>query len=409
MNPNLQTLDFITYTLPNGPSSVPTYTLHAVNLTDLTDSIPPAIVTASNILKNGAAVNFDATYQRQRAALLYSNMNGLDIDGKVYAAFSSWCDLQGNQSRGWLLGWDATTLAPLPANQLDNKLASSPNNFFLSSIWMSGSGIATDDKGNLWFATGNSDPSGTTYQGVGNGLYNIQESVVRISSDLTHVIDLFTPYYWANLDAADLDFGSGGVVKILPQAASSPPLLAAAGKNGVMYLLNANNMGGYTPGGPDNVVGQANIGGCWCAPSNFLGTDGIGRIVSSGGGAAGDAVIVWKINQTPAATQLVQESTAQINNGTEQDPGFFTSVSSNGQSPAIIWAVGRPQSATAPTLTLDAFAATPSNGTLPLLSSYPAGPWPNVNGNANIVPVVANGQVYVASYQLLTIFGLAYP
>jgi hypothetical protein len=62
-----------------------------------------------------------------------------------------------------------------------------------------------------------------------------------------------------------------------------------------MYLLNANNMGGYTPGGPDNVVGQANIGGCWCAPSNFLGTDGIGRIVSSGGGAAGDAVIVWKL------------------------------------------------------------------------------------------------------------------
>ena len=35
-----------------------------------------------------------------------------------------------------------------------------------------------------------------------------------------------------------------------------------------------------------------------------------------------------------------------------------------------------------------------------------AGSWPNVGGNSNLVPVVANGEVFVASNKLLQIFGL---
>jgi hypothetical protein len=35
-----------------------------------------------------------------------------------------------------------------------------------------------------------------------------------------------------------------------------------------------------------------------------------------------------------------------------------------------------------------------------------AGYWPNSQANANIVPVVANGKVYVASYGQVDIFGL---
>ena len=40
------------------------------------------------------------------------------------------------------------------------------------------------------------------------------------------------------------------------------------------------------------------------------------------------------------------------------------------------------------------------------LFSAVAGNWPNTGGNANIVPVVANGKVYVASNKKLSIFGL---
>ena len=41
-----------------------------------------------------------------------------------------------------------------------------------------------------------------------------------------------------------------------------------------------------------------------------------------------------------------------------------------------------------------------------LLFSSPAGSWPHIGGNANIVPVVANGKVYVAANKALTIFGV---
>ena len=41
-----------------------------------------------------------------------------------------------------------------------------------------------------------------------------------------------------------------------------------------------------------------------------------------------------------------------------------------------------------------------------MLGSWPAGTWPNSpNEYSKVVPVVANGQVYVASYQQLAIFG----
>jgi len=35
-----------------------------------------------------------------------------------------------------------------------------------------------------------------------------------------------------------------------------------------------------------------------------------------------------------------------------------------------------------------------------------AGNWPNLGGNSNLVPVVANGRVFVASYRKLKIYGL---
>ena len=177
----------------------------------LTDKVMPQMVSASHALTNGTTFNFNATYQRQRPGLFLAN-------GNIYAGFGSFCDYSANLSRGWLLGWKTGTLTPLPANRLNDLQDSSPHNFFLSSIWMSGYGPAADDSGNILFVTGNSDYSGTTYDGV----TNIQESVVKVSSNLDVVLDLFTPDNQSSLDQGDADFGSGGVLVLPDQPGSHP-------------------------------------------------------------------------------------------------------------------------------------------------------------------------------------------
>jgi len=131
-------------------------------------------------------------------------------------------------SRGWLLGWKAGSLTPLAANRLTDSLGKSPDDFFLSAIWMSGYGVAADASGNLYFVTGNSDPS--SY----NGVTNIQESVVKVNPGLTKLLSIFTPSDVKQLDKGDTDFGSGGVL-LLP---SATPYAVAAGKTGTMFLLD---------------------------------------------------------------------------------------------------------------------------------------------------------------------------
>src|SRR5208337_187306 len=166
----------------------PAYRIHALDLGSLTDKVAPQLVVASHTLNDGTTFNFSAKYQRQRPGLLLAN-------GSIYAGFGSFCDRDGGKSRGWLLAWTAGTLAPFPSNQLNDQQTSDSNTFFLSSIWMSGYAPATDDAGNVLFVTGNSESG--TYDGV----TNIQESVVKVTSTLTSVVDLFTPSNQSELDA----------------------------------------------------------------------------------------------------------------------------------------------------------------------------------------------------------------
>jgi hypothetical protein len=375
-------------------ASGPTYRIHALNLGNLTDMVTPVVVTASHTLTDGTTFNFNATYQRQRPGLLLAN-------GYVYAGFGSFCDYSANLSRGWLLGWATNTLAPLSANQLNDIQATSPNTFFLSSIWMSGYAPATDDSGNVLFVTGNSDPSGTTYDGV----TNIQESVVKLSSNLTTVLDLFTPSNVGALDEGDTDFGSGGVLVLPDQPGSLPHLAVAAGKFGTMYFMDEDNLGGYSTT-KNNVLGSYQVGGCWCGQSYFIDpTDGIARVVSSGGYRAK----IWKLNTSGKSPALTVVATSPGLSG-QQDPGFFTTVSSNGTATPIIWAVSRPplSSNTSP-IGLLAFNPESVSGSLLTMATLfraEAGNWPNTTGNANLVPVVANGEVFVASNKQLQIFGL---
>jgi hypothetical protein len=383
----------VTYTREN---KEPVFRIRKLGLSNLAE-ISNRIISASHLLSDGKTViSLNAKYQKQRPALLEAN-------GNVYAAFGSFCDLAANASRGWVLGWHTGTLTPLAANELIDRQtdAQTPqpstapfNNYYLSSIWMSGYGIASDSSGDLFFTTGNSDTVRKD---------NLQDSAVRLSSDLTTVNDYFTPYRFVRHDENDEDFGAGGLMLLPDQPGPVRHLAVAAAKYGLLYIMNRNpgEMGGYVAGGP-NKPSEIQLGECWCGPSYFAGSDGIGRVVTS----QGNELKTWRVN-TAIKTPLVREGAATLP-ASIQAPGFLTSVSSNGtqSGTAIIWAVARPTSASTPKLTLYAFNAAPTVGTLPVLYSAAAGTWTSLSNNASIVPVVADGKVYVASYRRLTIFGL---
>ncbi|MGD0144576.1 MAG: hypothetical protein ABSC92_15590, partial [Rhizomicrobium sp.] len=168
-------------------NNLPVYRLHKLSLSTLGNMTQAVAIRASTKLVNGKLVQFQTYAERQHPALLEAN-------GNIYAAFGSFSDLAQTVSRGWLLGWNATTLAPLPANSVMNNrsaLNGTCNRYrtgpcFLSSIWMSQFGVAADASGNLFLVTGNSEPG--TY-GPPN---NLQESAVKLSGDLTQVLDIFT-------------------------------------------------------------------------------------------------------------------------------------------------------------------------------------------------------------------------
>jgi hypothetical protein len=380
------TMYLIAYT---SGTSGPVYTLHALSLSNLTDSVTPQVVSASHTLTNGTSYVFNAKVQRQRPSLLEAN-------GNIYAGFGSFCDTAWTTSRGWLLGWNATTLAALPADQLIDTQASDPDTFFLSSIWMSGYGLAADDSGNVVFATANSDPSGTTYDGV----TNIQESVIEMTPDLSTVVDLFTPSNWNKLDEHDLELGAGGVMILPDQPGFVPHLAVAAGKDGDMYFMNEDNLGGYSPTA-DDVIDTHFIGGCWCGESYFEHA-GAGRVVSSGA----DTIKIFKVVTSTTANPSLSHLASSAAISTGQNGGFFTSISSNGNDNPIIWALSRPLSTTQPNMTLYAFNPNPKGGGVSVLFSAVAGQWPNWTGDSNQVPTIANGKVYVASDKQVNIFGL---
>ena len=203
------------------------------------------------------------------------------------------------------------------------------------------------------------------------------------------------------LDARDLDLGSGGVLLIPYQPSLPMPYLALSiGKAGYYYLLNR----GSTFSGPTSLskISERLDSGddCHCANSYFTGADGVPRVVSG----VGDELKTFKLQGSSGSVVMTPEDTQTLSSG--QDGGFFTSVSSNGTTAgsAVIWSVTRPTSSPY-AVHLVAFDD-PHNAIIYTSSGTKAGTWPNTNGNANLVPVVADGRVFVSSYKNLAIFGV---
>jgi hypothetical protein len=365
--------------------------LHAVDISTGAEKfggpkIIQATVPGSGLGSSGGQITFDPLIQNQRSALL------LDA-GHVVIAWTSHCDL--GSYHGWLMSYNAGTLAQEQVANL------SPNSDW-ASIWMSGSGPAADANGNIYFATANGGYDGITEFG---------DSIVRMpapsSSGTWAPADWFTPWNQVSLSIADLDLGSGGVL-LLPDLSNGKQLLVQAGKDGLIHLLDRNNMGKFCTtctSTNTNIVQEINgvLNGLWSSPAFWNNTLYFGPAIDDGSGdtlkavpfnAGGSGLLATSPSSTSAKTFNFSSPTPVI--------------SSNGNTGGVLWAVDNSQfSSGSCCQTLYAYDA--SNLGSMLYNSAQAPGNRDVLGAAVkfSVPIVANGKVYIGGQGSVSAFGLA--
>jgi hypothetical protein len=369
----LQALDITTGTIKNSAVINP-----SVAGTGDKNFLSTPGTSATNIVFNNATEN-------QRPGLLLSN-------GIVYVMYGAHSD--AHPYHGWVLGYNASSLAPVVVwNATPNGQA--------GGIWMSGGSPAADSDGNLYFSTGNGnfDPSKNNYA----------QSWIKLSGD-GQVLSYFTPYNWDALNGPDLDVAGAGPSLILPdQPGSSPHLLVSADKNGTIYLLDRDNMGGHHDGDNSNVIQticDAFPGRTDCAA---LRTEKDSHIVRSSPAYWNGYVYFGGQNDNVKAFQLVNGklTTAPVSKSPTimGFPGATPSVSANGNSNGILWVIDNGSNGTAWHGTLRAYDATDLSKEL-YNSRMNSRDDTGTDYVRFTVPTIANGKVYVVTQGRISAYGL---
>jgi len=155
-------------------------------------------------------------YQQQRAALALSN-------GYVYVAYGG-LDGDCGQYHGWIAATNTNGFSSNESYQVPTGNE--------GAIWGGGDGPVVDNSGDLLVATGN---------GASTSAFDYGDSVLKLSpatSPPITLISYFAPSNWAMLNRDDLDLGSTEPVVL------SSNYLFQVGKEGIGYILNANNLNG---------------------------------------------------------------------------------------------------------------------------------------------------------------------
>lgn len=294
--------------------------LHAVNIVDGSEKAgsPTKITALSNGNGDGSfngLINFDPQRQNQRQGLTLLN-------GIVYVSFSSHCDW--GPFHGWILGYDASSMQ-------QRVVYNDTPNGYAGGMWESGAGMAADATGNLYVVTGNGtvgdagDPTNLTNRGSSALKLTPTGSTLRVAS-------YFTPYNYQFLNDNDLDYGGMGAF-LIPNTA----LYLTGGKDGNLYLLNKDDMGGYLPS--SNQVQQVVP---TSANANMHGQAAYYK------GSSQEFVYVWSENDPLRAipfdrsTNLLgaQNQVVSFISGPTGQSGAVLSVSSNGSQDGtgILWA-----------------------------------------------------------------------
>jgi len=318
----------------------------------------------------GTVVVFNPAYHKQRAGLAL-------VHGVVYTTWASHCD-RPRPFHGWLIGYDARTLKQVAVYN------TTPNGDE-GAFWSGGAAPAVDAAGDLFVVSGN----GTFDRGTTPP--DLASSYLKLSTGReVRVLDSFTPFDYERLNLHDLDLAAGGIV-LLPDDVGSPQhphLLAAGGKDGRIYLLDRDRLGGDQTGTDSGAVQRLDQ----MLHTYFFGDPAYfdGRLYFC---SSFDRLKMFGVHDATLTIAPLSQS-----RHTYMYPGCEPSVSANGNKSGIVWTLDAPG-------TLRAYDASDLGRELydsdqdrarDALGSY-------VKFS---VPTVADGRVYAGAGGALVIYGL---
>ena len=359
--------------------------LHAIDLATGTERAGSPIDIAATYPgtgDGGSLVKFNSRTQHQRAALAL-------VNGIVYIAWGSHEDR--SPFYGWIMGYtyDGTSFT-------QSYVVNVAPNTREAGIWMSGAAPAADSDNALYVTTGNGgfDATNTTPPNNDYG-----DSVLKLSSNL-RPLQYFTPSNQQVNNATNNDFGAGGTAVLGDLPAGSPitHIAITGGKDGNLYVLNRDSLGGF---GDDKAWQQISIG-----TEGDLNEATPGVIFSVPAlwndylyiAGAGGPLKAFRLD--PSTARLSLASTSTVPTEGFSYPGSTPSVSSRAGTNGIVWILdnGRyctPASPGCGPSVLHAYDATNVAHELWNSSKVSA----DTAGYAVkfTVPTIANGRVYVGT------------
>jgi hypothetical protein len=348
------------------------FRLHALNIVTGMEVPGSPVQISGSYSSNGDQVTFVEQRRMNRPALLLAN-------GVVYIAFGTMGCKDIPPSTGWVMAYDENTLEQVGV------LDVGPNQNYLPGIWMAGEGPSADSSGNVYLATGD----GLFDYNVGGLDYGDTLLKLNLTNGALNLVDYFTPYNQAYLGNNDLDLGSSSLILLPPQPGPYPNLGVIAGKQGTIYLVNQDDLGEYNSSA-DQVVQEVAFN-----PNEEINIDGgitywNNSIYVGGSGPGGIGI---PVEQFSLSNGLLSAAPVAA---TSRNYSFFSlfSISANGANDGILWGIDQQKGGS----TLDAFNAT---NLAPLYAS------PQFDKTLHfVVPMVANGKVYVTTRDSLAVLGL---
>ncbi len=195
-----------------------------------------ALDLASGAVKEGWPITLQGQYRgtafdggqlTQRGALTM-------VDGRLYIPFASRCDI--GEWHGWVMG--VNTREPGATQRLFSPSPDSSG----GGIWGS-AGLAADGQGHLYAVTGNGDFN------LSSGGRSITEAIVKLNTSDTLSFsyqprDYYVPANYEQLDRIDADLGGSSAIVLDQPGSATPHLLLTGGKDGLVYLVDRDNLGG---------------------------------------------------------------------------------------------------------------------------------------------------------------------